>query len=206
MLSSDITNIIDRQIVEAKQVGNIYHFTKLENLIKMIDHDFNQQYGREIFELLSHNTHLSCTRDYCLASRPYSNDINVSKGYVVRITLDGDKMSEKYRIKPVKGLATNDSDVFNTKLNHLRTSNKESEEIVTNKSSYKIKPYIKRIDISYVASKDMKIAEEVIKQLNSEGVIASISRKFEKIAESTKDDIESISIFGTMYGIKIEEI
>jgi len=82
---------------EAKQVGIVYHFTKLHNLMSAIkDSSFDtSSFDREF--LMSRNRQM-----------PYDNfgknDFSVSNGYVVRIT-----SSEKY-ILNVEILSTTESD------------------------------------------------------------------------------------------------
>jgi hypothetical protein len=83
---------------EAKQVGKLYHFTSLENLESIKKHGlkfnkdnlsfFNPKYRHVLYSI-------STTRNK-------SEDIAAGWGKAqIRITLDGDKISNKYKILPV---------------------------------------------------------------------------------------------------------
>lgn len=100
---------------EAKQVGTIYHFTeaaKIESIIKT-------------YELrLGNENYISFTRNPNLPSSGHFNSFE----YVVRLSFDGDKMSENLKISPIRDIRHAD----------------ESEEGVLRKVSLK---YLKQIDI-----------------------------------------------------------
>lgn len=130
---------------EAKQVGVVYHFTTLDSLFKMMNPEYSKSKGREPFEFVSNNNLISCTRDHCLSTSNKSDEISHKKGYIVRITLDGDRLSNKFKIKPIKGL-DDYSDPFDRN-NKNRTTSDENEEVVVSSSKYKFLPYIKQIDI-----------------------------------------------------------
>lgn len=72
-------------LIEAKQVGILYHFTSLEALDKIIDE-----------EGLRSNIH-----DWISFSRNYTNPkTGHLEGLNVRLTFDGNKLSNKYKIEP----------------------------------------------------------------------------------------------------------
>jgi len=101
---------------EAKQVGNIYHFTPLSR-IESIIRDKKITKGKQGY--------VSLTRDFQL---PNDDNYFDSKEYIVRLTIDGNKLSENTKIIPHQDREFPD----------------EREEGVL--TSVKLK-YIKRIDI-----------------------------------------------------------
>jgi hypothetical protein len=80
-----ITNF---KIFEGKQVGVIYHFTSIYNLYDILrDNSFLRRgLGR---------IRISCTRNYNMKSK----ELKLEK-QCCRITLDGNKLSHKYKIEP----------------------------------------------------------------------------------------------------------
>lgn len=73
-------------LLERKQVGTLYHFTKFENLLGIIDSN-----GL----LNGEHNYISFTRNYDL--------VNLSRyfeGHSVRLTFDGDKLSDKFKVEP----------------------------------------------------------------------------------------------------------
>lgn len=154
-----------KEVLESKQVGVIYHFTTLDSLFNMTSKDFTNKYGIEYFEFLSFNTHISCTRNYCLSTDLFNKTMNPDK-YNVRIALDGNKMSTKFKIKPVLGLIHSDSSIFGTELNHLRVSKHEHENeevVINNGKRFLFKDYILGIDLYRVPQVD--IISEINKHL-----------------------------------------
>lgn len=105
---------------EAKQVGTIYHFTTYDKSLSII---LNQQ--------MTSKEYISFTRNYDLKDA-YSNDVNWGD---VRITIDGNKLSNKYKIEPF----------LDTK-NSIKRNKGENEERII-KKSINIKGMIKQIDI-----------------------------------------------------------
>jgi hypothetical protein len=78
-------------ISEAKQVGDVYHFTKQHNLESILDSG----------KLHSHSGHISATRNHNLPMdmNQKNGDFSFDKGYNVRLTLDGNKISEHHKVK-----------------------------------------------------------------------------------------------------------
>lgn len=105
----------EQELFEAKQVGTIYHFTKPENIIYLLDKNRQAEYGLEIFEFFSMSGNFSTTRNASLTSDFTHPILSVKKGYSARISLDGDKISNKFKIRPIRGLKDNDFDVFGKK-------------------------------------------------------------------------------------------
>ena len=110
-----ITNF---QIFEGKQVGVLYHFTSIYYLLKILDVRnpyLKRGWGR---------IYLSCTRNYDMKSR----ELKLEK-QCCRITLDGNKLSQKYKIEPA--------------LDPLYPDREEREE------------RIKMLDIMYMTEKEL---------------------------------------------------
>ena len=76
-------------ILESKQVGIIYHFTGILNLKNMLN--------KNDFKLKSENNYISFTRN----SNMFSSELAPSK-LQTRIMIDGDKLSNKYKISPYR--------------------------------------------------------------------------------------------------------
>lgn len=83
-------------LVEAKQVGKLYHFTSLQNLRTVLK---NNKLG--VFRSYETDYYISTTRDKNFGLRLRNTKFRHSVPLKVRITLDGDKISENYRIEPV---------------------------------------------------------------------------------------------------------
>lgn len=149
-------------IKESKQVGIIYHFTLLENLFSILDKNAIFGSSGEFGGL-----YISCTRNNKLNHKTLYG----ITGTGVRITLDGNKLSEKYKIEPYKYGKENVED--------------ESEErIFTNKITNIIK-YIKEIDIFY----DIAWYDEIRhwKDFNRQQIM--LSRYFKNKEYITFDDV-----------------
>lgn len=137
---------------EAKQVGVIYHFTKPEYFDLMIDAAAQKKnVSSEIFALYGHTRGVSLTRNFSLSSSHFG-DISIRNGYTVRIAIDGDSLSNKYKIRPVVGFDWNSNshkdvlDVRN-KVGRMSRVDGESEELVLPRAELvKLLPHIKAID------------------------------------------------------------
>lgn len=183
-----------KELKEAKQVGTVYHFTKLSNLSSMADDELQKKNGgKGAWHLTSKNGHLSTTRNHNMsrAILPKQHDLSIDKGYGVRIALDGDKMSEHHRIRPVRGLKNDNTDIFDHRHNKSNRTSRhtgEAEEAIkTDKDEFiNIRPYIKHIDFVHHESEtnphdtiDDESYERIGKVLDSHGIKHSIGRKWE---------------------------
>lgn len=128
---------------EAKQVGYIYHFTTLSNIEKIIKSNKIEK-GKEGY--------VSLTRDFQL---PNYNGYFNSGEYIVRITIDGNKLSENTKIKPISDKSFND----------------EREDGVAESINLK---YIKQIDILYTDTR-------VFSNTAINAVCEVIKNKYDKI-------------------------
>ena len=164
----------DNKSFEAKQIGTIYHFTKPENIIHLLDKNRQAEYGLEIFEFFSTSGNFSTTRNASLTSDFTHPTLSAKKGYSVRISLDGDKMSDKFIIRPIRKLNDNDFDVFG--------NNKKKDE-----STFKLKDYILQIDIIYLPNTNKEDAHsysDYVKQLlkqNGLNILVNVVKKFVNI-------------------------
>lgn len=107
-----------KSTLESKQVGIIYHFTRCANIDSIL----------KDFRLMSHNGYISTSRNFGLADGV--GDISKSYGYIVRLNLDGNKLSHKYKIKPILGLEDDNNPIDFKNKNRITRDSGESEELV----------------------------------------------------------------------------
>lgn len=133
--------ITEKQAHEAKNIGILYHFTSLFNLYKIYISDYKLQTNRNVesnrillktydLEDKKHLHYVSFTRNKNLYKHP---KLMIGSVPTVRITIDGNKLSEKYRL-----YSLNDG---------MIASNKEAEECVLVKYTLPIYNYILKIEI-----------------------------------------------------------
>lgn len=86
---------ISKVLNESKQVGNLYHFTYLSSVIKIFENGL--RFTPDNTELPGYKNmySISTTRDYT------GNKFFKGNEYETRITLDGNKISEHYSVKPI---------------------------------------------------------------------------------------------------------
>lgn len=135
--------------LESKQVGIIYHFTKINAIKTLLNDKEMSKYGCDILTFASYNKHLSTTRDFNMADNPLGT-FNPST-YNIRIAIDGDKLSNKFKVKPINGVIDNRSEIFGTDINMFRVKHKsEKEEVIcplVNVKYFPLKDYIVEIQI-----------------------------------------------------------
>jgi len=175
---------------ERKSVGIIYHFTTKKGIIKLLSP--SSEIGLDVFEFISHNGTVSTTRNFMAAdniSNKYT-DLDLCT-YHIRIAFDGDKISDKYKIRPLAGLKNNDTDIFNHDKNDNRVlrNSGESEEVVYSKhtKTFKLKPYIIDIQIYNCSSRDEELYDTIKKLIddNKLNIPVSLVRKYKPLSEST---------------------
>lgn len=167
-----------KQLREAKQVGTIYHYTTVASLHNMLHSD-------EPFKMESRNSEtISASRNPQL---PVHNK-NFSSCHV-RIALDGDKISEHHKVKPVAGLADNSKNVFDlSHINRVKRESGEHEEAILH-HPFNMKNYIKHIHI--VSSKDYEHVKNVLQpKMNDMKITNSHGRSF--LRESSFDEDKEI--------------
>ena len=165
----------EQEVNEAKQVGTIYHFTRPHNIEHLLNKSKQEEYSLDVLEFISMNGNFSTTRNSSMTSDFTHPVLNAKNGYIVRLALDGDKLSNKYRIKPIRGLDDNSFDVFGNGNRVPLKWGKNEEVILGNKNkkdetTFKLKDYLLQIDIVYISSmtKDetIEIRDNVEKLVN----------------------------------------
>lgn len=120
---------VGQSLTEGKQVGILYHYTKYENLINILHTD-----------TLIAGKHNGVNRKYVSFTR--NKNFHLSNGSIpthVRLVIDGDKLSNRYKIEPF----TDDDSIYGY---DVRLPD-EMEERIRLKEVKKISNYILRIDI-----------------------------------------------------------
>ena len=121
------------RLTEAKQIGPLYHYTSLQQAIKIMN--AGELKGNEARKDATGFYRISFTRNpnyhKTVGLMPTTGDI--------RFTLDGDKISNNYKMRPIKGgLASYDA---------TRQYNDESEEIVL-ANQFPLYHFLQRVDIN----------------------------------------------------------
>lgn len=167
----DILKIV---LVEAKQVGKVYHFTTYKKMEKIVKSGFNMKSWTMLYPHLGRGPkekeYISFTRSKNMASTTKTTIHDD-----VRITVDGDNMSNKYKFEPFA-----DSD---TNYGRGNGSDEMEERLVLD-----VKKYPNGMDISkYISAIDIKSAldepkisyfKELIKELKSKNIDFNIVDKF----------------------------
>jgi hypothetical protein len=158
-----------KEITEGKQVGEIYHFTSLDFIYDILESGKLEPSSSRLEKL----GFISFTRNRALPT------LGGFKSQV-RITIDGDKLSNKYQILPYAQLSPEtkeDEEIWNTPFSRVN-QNSESEVVIPSKKyggKINIVPYIKKLDIiiydymdSYHPNQigEMKKINSISKKLN----------------------------------------
>jgi hypothetical protein len=145
-------------INESKQVGTLYHFTRIRNLLPILKSGVLKPSGaRE-----EKNSFISFSRDKALGATLGSDRTKV------RIQVNGDKLSTKYKIFPyAQTKPETDYDEENWVEPFSRnTQSSESEQVVPSRKyggSINILPYIEKIDIILSKNLDFWDKDEINK-------------------------------------------
>ena len=148
---------------EAKSVGTLYHVCTPEAYLKYIKpKDQLKASGNYDNYLYGGNNYVSFTRNrnYIL-----NTSLNLDSPILLRLVIDGDKLSENYSIKPYNDLAFDDESSDNPE-------SREQEEVV--KGPIKnISKYIKEIqfDFPYLDEYSLDEIKSLAKKLKSSNVI-----------------------------------
>ena len=147
----NLTNIL-KEIIEAKQVGDIYHFTSLQGLYGVLKDGFIKPNSEgQISTTRNKNVDMSSFFEY-------------SGGQVtVMLTLDGNKISNQYKVKPFRYDPTS-LPVYQDKFEF-------EEQIITNGKNFPIFPYLKNVSITIdnehnLNKKMLTQAEIILKEKN----------------------------------------
>lgn len=177
--------LFSKFLKESKQVGIIYHFTRIDFFKKMVDEELLKQHGMETFEMISHNGVISFTRNPRLVEYVLG-DISKREGYIIRLNVDGDKLSNKYKIRPIRGQKSNLSPFIKNDKGLVPREWEENEEMVIPKGTLKLRPYIKSITVSG----DMEVFDYVKTHTNFP---VNYERKFKQIKEGV-DTIDTYEL------------
>jgi len=91
IIKEEISKILN----ESRQVGNLYHFTYLSSVIKIFENGLRFAPDNTESSRYKNMYSISTTRDYTGSKFFKGNE------YETRITLDGNKISERYSIEPI---------------------------------------------------------------------------------------------------------
>ena len=130
---------------EAKQVGTLYHFTPLSNLKDILLTQFLYPNDED---------QVSTSRRPNMSTRDFQD---MKRNSIVRLTLDGDKISTKYKVRPFAFGADEGS-----------AEDLGEEQIVVNGERFPFIPYLKRIDI--FLNKKEKVNDKLIELLEKANI------------------------------------
>ena len=142
-------------INEAKQVGDIYHFTGVldKNGNRYLMKILNSGYLKP-----NEDNQISTTRNKKVDVYPFIGHI---PDYIARLTLDGNKISNNYKIKPF---------YFDNQGDPAYLAKDEFEEqIITNGKNFPIYPYLKKVDL-FVKDKEEEEVNKVIDFLDEKNI------------------------------------
>jgi hypothetical protein len=142
-----LTHIL-KEIIEAKQVGDRYHFTSLQGLYGILKDGFIKP---------NSENQISTTRN---KNVDMSSFFEYSGGQVtVMLTLDGNKISNKYKVKPFRYDPTFWSlPVYQDKFEF-------EEQIITNGENFPIFLYLKSVSITI--DNERNLNKEMLDQIEN---------------------------------------
>ena len=158
----------------------------------MFDEEIQSTYNiskDKIPSLKNHAGRISFSRDHAMSTNPINSYFSSDKGYVVRFSVDGTKMSDRYKIRPVRGLVSNSAtdDILDTKLPHAKRMphrGEAEETLFTDKDYVTLKKYIVSIDFLAV-NVTLKFKQELKHITESHGYkFGGVHRKWPVIGES----------------------
>jgi len=159
MKKSELKQIIKEEIrkvlSEGKQVGTLYHFTSIKNLHSILKDGYLKP---------NYENQISTTRNKNVDLTPFFMDYN-KKTNVARLKLNGDKISQRYKIKPY----LYDEDEEPEDRSPAYTIKYEFEEqIITNGKNLPIFQYLEQVDlfIKDSDSDDISEIESLLKEKN----------------------------------------
>jgi hypothetical protein len=136
-----------KEITEAKQVGDIYHFTSLKGLYGILKDGFIKP---------NSENQISTTRNKQM-------DLTIfpagGSAALIMLTLDGDKISNRYKIRPFN--IAGDYDDLPAYLN----KDEFEEQIITNGKNFPIFPYLKNVSITI--QNERRLDKEMLSQIEN---------------------------------------
>lgn len=157
---------------EARNRGVLYHFTTIDLCMMMLDPIQQKQLDNTPLKLLTSRHGVSFTRNSSLPTHPTGtmSGLNVRNGYVVRIAVNGDRLSDVYSIRPIAGLSDDSDhsgDITDKNKPRMSRSSGEAEELAIPKnSSVDIKKFVIRIDLIGGSTKDFEEIKNLADNLN----------------------------------------
>ena len=136
-----------KEITEGKQVGTLYHYTSIENLSYIL---------KDEYIIPNSENQVSTTRNKDIDTTPFLG-YNKKIKNTVRLKLNGDKISNKYKIQPY----LYDEDTANPKdrLPAYISKYEFEEQILTNGENLPIFPYLEQVDIFIKDNNDSTISK-----------------------------------------------
>lgn len=163
--------LFDEFINEGKQVGIVYHFTSIPYLQHILAAGSIQ--GSSDFLDGYEQVFVSATRNYDLDWLDKS----------VRLTLDGDRISDNYKVEPIHYFNRENKAEFRDKgPNHKHykkvITNQYEERIWANKLA--LVPYVLQIDInkSVLKAEDMESMDDVRQKIVQQGIMVNVVDKY----------------------------
>jgi hypothetical protein len=187
VVASDVDQFGVPEITERKQVGTIYHFTSSAGLRGIVDTDYSIHPDAGPRD----ESAVSFTRDAKLNFRPtiYRGENPREANPAVRLVVDGEKMSDRYKVTPHNDFGGSTDEPFNNAPEGSRRGARrsitpksgeyppEAEErvILPRHESLKVKPYLISVDIR--KRYEEKLAD-VISTLERDGIKVNLVDQF----------------------------
>jgi hypothetical protein len=170
-----LINILQEVLDEGKQVGTLYHFTNYDSAIGIVMKDFKLKVALtpkevSIDELPDYAKYISFTRNKNLDSPTISRE--------VRFTIDGNALSNRYRVEPFADIKAG--------FGRTRPGKDEAEErvnVAKREGFVDIAPFLVSIDVMEpkelkVGSLDADAFTELVDDLKYKNIPYKIVNKF----------------------------
>jgi len=186
-----LAELLNGTLDEAKQVGPLYHFTNYDSAKSIIDGGFKLKIAltptvTDKSELPDYAKYVSFTRDKNLSSPTISRD--------VRFTIDGDALSNAYKIEPYADVKSG--------FGRNKTGKDEAEErvnVIKHNGYVDISKYIRAIDLQYpklssaINDPDSEAFYEIIQDLKDNNIPYKIVNNYLK-EDMTNEDIDEYDV------------
>lgn len=141
-----------KDLLESKQVGDIYHFTPLSNVAKIL---------KTQYMIPNDEKQISATRWADMSTAGFQD---MKSKPIARFMFDGNKISTKYQIRP---FGYEGSGLSGAHLSHDDFEKLGEEQIVVNNRNFYFMPYLKRIDIFVqTGNPDLSKSIAILNQMN----------------------------------------
>jgi hypothetical protein len=132
---------------EARQRGNLYHFTPMSNIARMIQTGYIKP---------NQENQVSTTRSANTDPYIFTGDTNQN---FTRLMFDGDKISENYKVVPFAFGGNLNKPRYDTQHGYGSKEGQFEEQIIVNGKNFSFLPYLKRVDLFIVNPKDREISK-----------------------------------------------